>query len=79
MLRAKECANTHPVVCACVCACVCVHGVLCLPASASVARCVAVVQRVGYTLWMDNAVKSRRAPAFGMTMVVYNLENLTSH
>ena len=35
-------------------------------------------QSVGYTLWMDNAVKSRRAPSFGMTMVVYNLGNLTS-
>ena len=37
------------------------------------------VPRVGYTLWQDNPIKSRRAPAFGMTMQVYNLKgNATS-
>ena len=32
------------------------------------------VPRVGYTLWQANPVKSRRAPAFGMTMTVYDLK-----
>ena len=32
------------------------------------------VRRVGYTLWQTNAVKSRRAPAFGMTMTVFRLK-----
>jgi hypothetical protein len=33
------------------------------------------VARVGYTIWQNNSVKSRRAPAFGMTMVVYDLKH----
>jgi hypothetical protein len=37
------------------------------------------VPRVGYTLWQGNPIKSRRSPAFGMTMVVYDLNgNATS-
>lgn len=36
------------------------------------------VARVGYTLWQNNTVKSRRAPAFGMTMTVFNLINVTA-
>lgn len=34
------------------------------------------VARIGYTIWQNNSVKSRRAPAFGMTMVVYDMEHV---
>ena len=36
------------------------------------------VARVGYTLWQNNTVKSRRAPAFGMTMRVFTLINVSA-
>lgn len=36
------------------------------------------IERVGYTIWQKNPVKSRRAPAFGMTMTVFNLKNVSS-
>jgi|EP01047_Picozoa_sp_COSAG01_P089027 hypothetical protein len=32
------------------------------------------VPRVGYTLWQNNSVQSRRAPAFGMTMTIFSLK-----
>ena len=35
------------------------------------------VVSVGYTLWGSNPVKSRRSPAFGMSMTVFSLSNIT--
>jgi len=37
------------------------------------------VVSVGYTIWGSNPIKSRRAPAFGMTMTVFALTNTSMH
>merc|ERR1712187_465178 len=37
------------------------------------------VRSVGYTIWGSNPIKSRRAPAYGMTTTVYALTNTSIH